>query len=314
MRLIIFFFAVWMMQSVAFAQDTCRPSYGTSVVKHWSRNWGRMAYIEEGKGETLLFIHGLGGNISHWLKQVQSLRDQYHCVAIDLPGYGHSDSLPVHGMNNTLMFYASEMAVFIQQKLHGKVTLVGHSMGGQIAIITGLHHPVNVKQLVLAAPAGLEAFTSAESRTMIQYTPASFFQLQNEAVIRANYARNFHQASVDLDKLIQDRLRMRTCPQFSSYCEAISAGVKGMLNHPVRDSLVRLTMPTLVVFGRNDALIPNKTFHPTSTVELVAQEANRIPRVSIEFIASAGHLLQIDRADDFDQVLRKFLTSNTHLN
>lgn len=314
MRLIIFFFAVWMMQSVAFAQDTCRPSYGTSVVKHWSRNWGRMAYIEEGKGETLLFIHGLGGNISHWLKQVQSLHDQYRCVAVDLPGYGHSDSLPVQGKNNTLMFYAAEIAAFIQQKLHGKVTLVGHSMGGQIAMITALHYPANVKRLVLAAPAGLESFTPTESRTMIQYTPASFFQQQSETVIRANYARNFYQASVDMDRLIQDRLQIRACPQFTSYCEAISAGVRGMLNHPARDSLVQLQMPTLVVFGQNDALIPNKVFHPALTVEAVAQEANRIPRVSIEFISSAGHLLQVERANDFDQLLRKFLTSNTHLN
>ena len=84
----------------ARSQDSCRPHYGKPVrmAKIEGMN---LAYVEEGKGKTILFVHGLGGNLSHWLKLMPLLADNYHCIAVDLPGYGFSDKVLATAGPNT---------------------------------------------------------------------------------------------------------------------------------------------------------------------------------------------------------------------
>ena len=104
------------------AQDTCRPKYNTTI-KIAQLSSGKLAYIEKGKGKTILFIHGLGGNLSHWLKSVQSLSEKYRCIAIDLPGYGWSEVPATPQGNDRLQLYANVVGEFLQKKKIKKVNI-----------------------------------------------------------------------------------------------------------------------------------------------------------------------------------------------
>ena len=73
---------------------------------------GKMAYTEKGKGQAILFIHGLGGNLSHWTKTMDELSNNYCCIAIDLPGYGWSEKLSETKENQQLKFYADALNEF----------------------------------------------------------------------------------------------------------------------------------------------------------------------------------------------------------
>jgi pimeloyl-ACP methyl ester carboxylesterase len=103
----------------------------------------------------------LGGNLSHFTKNVRELSSDYKVIAIDLPGYGHSVQ-SISG-DDPLQLYADVIAEFIKKKKLKKVALAGHSMGGQIAMIAALSHPKQIKKLILLAPAGLETFTEIRS-------------------------------------------------------------------------------------------------------------------------------------------------------
>lgn len=286
--------------------QNCLPVY-TLPVKTIQLSSGKLAYVEKGKGQTILFIHGLGGNLSHWLKSVNDLSSSYRCIAIDLPGYGWSDKQIDTKGKDRLQFYADAINEFLKKKKIKRVVLIGHSMGGQTAIITALQNN-RVKKLVLIAPAGVETFTEKEGQLLISSTPASVFEKQDEVVIRNNFKQNFFQQPDDVEQLIQDRLRLKTCTDFKLYCETVSAGVKGMLAHPVKDSLKYLSIPVLIIFGANDGLIPNKYLHPTlKTDELAKQSAALIPDCKVEVIEKAGHMVQFEKNSETNLVIKNFL-------
>ena len=292
--------------SGAGAQDSCFAVYNMPV-KTIMLSSGKLAYVEKGSGKTILFIHGLGGNLSHWLKSVNELSGSYKCIAIDLPGYGWSDKSVDTKGKDRVQFYADAITEFLKKKKIKKVMLAGHSMGAQVAIITALQNKA-VKKLILVAPAGLETFTEKEAQLLVSSTPATLFENQDEAVIRNNFKINFVQQPADAEQLIQDRLHMKTCAGFKTYCETVSAGVKGMLAHPVKDSLQYFKMPVLIVFGANDMLIPNRYLHATlKTEELAKQSAALIPGCKVQMIQKSGHMVQFENNNEINMVIKNFI-------
>ena len=306
MKKLFFIIIVTLIGSVVVAQQSCLPVYNLPV-KTIRLSSGKLAYVEKGKGQTLLFIHGLGGNISHWLKEVNGLSSTYRCIAIDLPGYGWSDKqVDTKGIDQ-LQFYADAVSEFLYKKKIRNVVLAGHSMGGQVAIITSLQNK-KIKKLVLVAPAGFETFTDKESQLLIASTPPSVYEKQDEAVIRNNFKINFFQQPADAEQLIMERLKFKTCNDFKLYSETVSNGIKGMLAHPVKDSLQNLSMPVLVIFGANDGLIPNKYLHPLmNTVDLAKQSAALIRKSSTEIIQNAGHMVQFEKSNEMISILKNFI-------
>lgn len=304
-QLIIILLSLMLLFKVQ-AQESCLPIYHEPV-KNIQISFGKLAYIEKGKGKTILFIHGLGGNLSHWEKSVKELSATYQCIAIDLPGYGYSDKQIDTKGKDQLQFYADVISEFLHKKKIKKVILAGHSMGGQIAIITSLQNK-KVKKLILAAPAGFETFTEKEAQLLIASTPPAAFEKQDEPVIRNNFKINFYQQPADAEQLIQDRLRMKTCADFHLYCTAVSNGVKGMLAHPVKESLKIINIPVLILFGANDTLIPNRYLHPGLTTETVIKEAAAlISNCKVEMVQQAGHMFHFEKNNEVNHIIQKFL-------
>jgi pimeloyl-ACP methyl ester carboxylesterase len=267
----------------------------------------KMAYIEKGKGSTILFVHGLGGNLSHWQKNFHVLSTTFHCIAVDLPGYGHSDKLFTIDKDQ-LQFYADVLSSFIKKKNLKKIVLAGHSMGGQIATIVALQNPKLISKLILLAPAGLETFTEAEAKIMINATPAAVFEKQEEAAIRYNYRQNFYQQPADVEMLIQDRLRLKICPDIKQYTQAVSNSIKGMLAHPIRKDLGNLIQPVLILFGENDGLIPNRILHPNlKRGDMLTEVAHQIKRNKIISIPGAGHFVQFEQPGEINKEIKFFL-------
>ncbi len=289
------------------AQDTCKPRYDLPVQKLQVMENLSIAYVEKGAGETTLFVHGLGGNLSHWMKVVDALSKNYRCIAVDLPGYGWSDKTYTTD-KDLLTFYANVLSSFIEKKGLKKVILAGHSMGGQIAMITAINHPEKVSKLILVAPAGLETFTEAEGKTLITYTPASIFEKQEEPAIRYSFKQNFYEQPKDAEALIQDRIRFKTCADFKQYTEAVSSGIKGMLAHPVKGDLSKIKQPVLIIFGGEDALIPNKILHPSLVRDDMMNEALTVmPAAKLVLVPSAGHLVQFEKSEETTNAIKTFL-------
>lgn len=285
--------------------QSCDLSYTKEIKQIKLNDSLTIAYKEQGKGkQTLLMIHGLGGNLTHWSN---NFIENQHCIAIDLPTYGLSSMKNFQPKTDMLDFYSEIILEFIKKKKLKNVVLMGHSMGGQIAIITTLKQPQNIKKLILAAPAGFETFTETEAQALLNFSKPETFKNQTEPMLRAGFKRNFYEMPTSVETMIQDRILMAKCENFNPYFSAVAGGVKGMLVHPVRKELSKIKIPTLVLFGENDDLIPNKLLHKTLTTNEVAQIGKEIPNAKIVLIPKAGHLLMYEKATEFNNEVKGFL-------
>ena len=106
---------------------------------------GKISFREQGKGECLIFLHGLLGSSKAWAFQFQGFSPEYRVVAWDAPGYGLSDQVPME-----IDAYAQALHGLINTLGEEQVTIVGHSMGGTVASRYAAQHPEKVKKLVLS--------------------------------------------------------------------------------------------------------------------------------------------------------------------
>jgi pimeloyl-ACP methyl ester carboxylesterase len=264
-----------------------------------------IAYTDEGKGkETIIFIHGLGSYSQAWIKNVESLKANYRCIAIDLPGYGKSSKQPHSGL---MTFYAGIINELVKELKLEKVYLAGHSMGGQISITTHLAYPEIVKGLILVDPAGFEPFNKGQRQWFKNVMTVDGVRLTTPEAIQNNLATNFYRLPADAEFMITDRIAWRTAKDFDAYCYAVVQSVGGMIENPVLDYLKDIKIPTLIFFGENDNLIPNRYLNPGRTVDIAKNGADKIPGSKLIMVPKCGHFMMFEKPEVFNLETKKFI-------
>lgn len=117
--------------------------------------FGEMFYLENEvkSDDTLVFIHGFGGNKDTWNRLVNALDDRYHFIVIDLPGHGESVSIKTLGY--TITQQAERVHIFLKAKHINDFYLLGHSMGGAVALRYIEQHQDNLRALILIDSMGM---------------------------------------------------------------------------------------------------------------------------------------------------------------
>lgn len=266
-----------------------------------------IAYTDEGKGDnTIILIHGLGSYLRAWEKNIGELSKNNRVIAIDLPGYGKSSKEPHTGM---MTFYAGIVNELVKELKLNKVVIGGHSMGGQIGMTTYLKYPQIVKGLVLAAPAGFERFTKGQKQWFRDVMTVDGVRLTTPEAIQNNLASNFFRQPKDADFMVSERMEMRSADDFIPYCYAVVQSVHGMVDNPVIDYLQDIKVPTLILFGENDNLIPNRYLNPGRTVEIAKYGASKIPNSKLVMIPKTGHFLMFEKPEVFNKETIDFIKS-----
>ena len=298
--LFILLFTFQISQSQNFELTQLKYPYPVQYLQ--LKNNLQIAYIDEGIGETtLVFIHGLGSYLPSWKKNIDVLSKTNRCIALDLPGYGKSDK-PVDQIS--LKLYAETIQELITKLKLKDVILVGHSMGGQVAITTALNSPELFQKLILFAPAGIEQFNDAEANLIKNFTKPETFQSKSDDQVRQDLEYNFFKMPEDAEFMVKDRIQMKDANDFSAYCEAVSKSVSAMLDEPVYEQTKNLKTSVLIVFGENDNLIPNKILHPQSTTQQIIEKAKElIPNVKTIVIPEAGHFGHFEKAEVYNQII-----------
>jgi pimeloyl-ACP methyl ester carboxylesterase len=253
-----------------------------------------LAYTDEGSGETILFIHGLGSYIPAYDKIIPELSKNYRCIAIDLPGYGKSSKEPHSGM---MTFYADVIHEFAKEMELGQFSMAGHSMGGQISMVYSIKWPEEIKNLILFAPAGFERFSAGQKEWFVDVMTPLLVKSTTYEGIETNLAYNFFKMPKDAEFMITDRMAMRTASDFENYCYAVSNSVNGMVSEPVIDKLDEIKAPTLIFFGENDYLIPNRYLNPGKTKDIAEYGHEQIPNSQLVMIPKCGHFLMFEKPE-----------------
>lgn len=264
-----------------------------------------ISYMDEGKGEQIIvLVHGLASNGGFWRYNIAELSKQYRVIAVDLPGYGKSDK-GVYPY--TMSFYADVISGLLMQLNISKVVYVGHSMGGQIGIHFSFRHKEQMEKLILVAPAGIEPFSRGDGDWLKSVMTIDFVKKTPEDRIRANLALNFYSYNEKFEWMVEERSRMAKAKNFEDFCYAVIRSVHGMLDEPTTIRLKDINVPTHVIFGRNDGLIPNPILHGGSSSEIAKIAEESIPNVTVTFISDAGHMVQMEKSTEVNNVILRLL-------
>lgn len=269
----------------------------------------KVSYMDEGEGpQTILMLHGLANYAPVWTQNITALRRHFRVLALDLPGNGLS---PYTGPEAFSMRFLAHCVIdFIGKMNLRNLCLCGHSMGGQIAITALLEAPACAEKLALIAPAGLESFSVTDRLLLTQGMNFMGWMASDEQQLRQAIQSSFFKANTAAQRIGEELVRIMALHQKNgAYKRMVRECIAAMLEEPVLDRLPELLQPVLIVFGDQDALIPNRLLHHGNTRQLATQAAKAFPDARLFMVKDAGHFVQWEKAKVVNDLLLQFLTS-----
>jgi 3-oxoadipate enol-lactonase len=250
-----------------------------------------IAYTDDGSGTPVVFIHGYPLSRRMWDPQVQALKAQARCIAIDLRGHGESQA-PLWFA--TVDIYADEVAGLLDHLGIERAVICGFSMGGYVAFAFLRKYPRRALGLILAdtrpqsdTPEGKQARFNAAQTAHTQ---------GQKAIADAMLPRLLSEKTVsersDLVRAVREMME-------SNPVTGMAADLMAMAERP--DSLELLpsvNVPTLIIVGEEDGLTP------PADAQLMA---DKIASSKLETIPGAAHLSNLERPEAFNGAVSEFL-------
>jgi pimeloyl-ACP methyl ester carboxylesterase len=274
-------------------------------LRHVSIHGHDIAYRMEGTGPALLLLHGIAGSSRTWRDVLPLLTDRFTVIAPDLMGHGGSEK-PVG--DYSLGAFASGVRDLLEVLDVDRATVVGQSFGGGVAMQLAYQHPEVCDRLVLVASGGLGREVNWMLRAMA--LPGSEYLMP---VIFPGFVRDWGDS---LLRVITDRgVRLgRVSEMWSAYASLAEAENRGAFARTLRSvvdpggqtvsAMDRLylasSMPTLIVWGDRDDIIPVSHAHAAS---------DAIPGCRLVIIEGVGHFPQVEAPERFVAALTDFLAT-----
>jgi pimeloyl-ACP methyl ester carboxylesterase len=261
-------------------------------------------YVEMGEGEgiDIVFVHGLSGCWQNWLENIPHFARHHRVLALDLPGFGGS---PMPPWEISIEAYGRLLHEFLEAVGVGDCAVVGNSMGGFISAEAATREPDRFSKLVLASSAGVSHARmrrepiEATGRMVLAAT-GLILKLQQQMILRprvreATFKMIFHHPN---------DLRVELLWEFMS-----GAGKEGFLpafaacvGYDILDRLEDVPVPTLIVWGRNDLVIP-----PGDAWEF----DRRLRNSETVIFGDCGHVPMAERPLRFNRDVEAFLARET---
>jgi pimeloyl-ACP methyl ester carboxylesterase len=259
-----------------------------------------IAYVREGSGETVLFVHGITTYSFIWRKIISLVSNKYDAIAIDLIGCGNSDK-PLD-IDYSLKNQAEIMAKFIKKLKLEKLHIVGHDIGGGIAQILAANYPELIKDI-----------------TLINSVAYDFWPVQPIIAMRTPIIRQLAMASLDfgafrliikrglynVDILTDELLDLFLKPMKSKLGRKAFLHLAEELNNEqlleISDKLHSLKLPFLILRGEKDVYLSAD----------IAETLNaNIKKSELIKLKKAGHFMMEEKPDEISDVLLKFWENN----
>jgi pimeloyl-ACP methyl ester carboxylesterase len=252
-----------------------------------------------GSGQPLLFLHGWSSNWQIFLLNIAAFMGTNRCIALDLPGFGFSE-LPSESI--TIQGYAKTVDAVCDALGVESVSVVGNSMGGFIGAELALSFDTRVERLVLVSAAGLSTEHLAQTPSValarlitagLPYTQ----RLREPVVRRPRLRRAAMQWVIRYPEKLSVPLAHELVLSFGK--PGFVPALKALLEYSYRDRLARIEIPVLIVWGRNDLLVP--VGDALRYQRLIGDNARA------EIFEDTGHAPMIERPSRFNELLRGFL-------
>jgi pimeloyl-ACP methyl ester carboxylesterase len=240
---------------------------------------------DQGSGSpALVFLHYFAGSLRSWVHVAGDLSSTGRCLRIDLPGFGRSAPLPAYSVHAAAQAVATQIANY----RFDSYVLVGHSMGGKLALACAAMNPSGLAGLVLVAPSPPSPEPMDErERTRLLATHGD--RASAERTVRAITRRDIPEA--DIAVCIEDNLL--TSPEAWHWWLAEGS------REDITAQAGQVACPVLVLGGSDDPVI--------SPHVITADVMPRLANASRIEIAGAGHLLPLEAAQEVGTAIRSFV-------
>ncbi len=256
---------------------------------------------EAGSGHPVVLIHGAGPGatgLSNWSRNIDHLARDFHVITVDLPGFGRSQKMQIPSA--FFEFYGLHIGKLLDTMGIDKAHLVGNSLGGGTSMMLALRRPEKVGKMVLMGSGGGFPVASVMPTTGLKML-MGFYEAPGPSRERlaAFISEMVYDKARITDQLLEERLAAAmapdvvACPPFG-----FRDGHPPVPDDVWRERLDRLTHETLIVWGREDRVMPLD-----NGFILMKQ----IPNARMHVLPHCGHWAQWEKADEFNPLVEHFL-------
>ena len=257
-------------------------------------------YVDLGEGEPIVFVHGLAGCWRNWLENLPHFGRGYRAIALDLPGFGAS---PMPSWEIDMPTYGRLLHDFCEKLGIEGATLVGNSMGGFIAVEAVTAAPGHFERLVLVSAAGIINTWNPEERAVLtawywRHFDRRFARQARMIVLRPRARQLVFGPFVRYPARLGADLLLEQIEGGLTQSEGFGPALHAVLRHDIRERLAEIEMPTMLVWGQSDRVVP---------MAAALSYHRRIPHSRLEIFERTGHVPQLERPLRFNRLLEEFL-------
>jgi pimeloyl-ACP methyl ester carboxylesterase len=252
-----------------------------------------IVFEERGKGGPAILLHGWNSSRREWLHNLKALSPRVRAIAPDLPGFGESEEIV--DFSYSLENLAQFLEAFRRKLRLQAFDLVGHSMGGCIAIQYASRFPDSVRKLVLVStPTRISSLPVSARMPGVSRFISATYRFRGEALLKWMFYHGLHKPEYqDLDFV---RANVQAISRTSK--GALTGSALMFKKMDLRDNLSILKHPTLIVFGDKDRTVKTK--------EVIVQQGS-LPHPYVAIITGSGHSPNYERPQIFNELLLDFL-------
>jgi pimeloyl-ACP methyl ester carboxylesterase len=256
-----------------------------------------IAYLEGGRGEPLIVLHGIGADKDNWTRVAPHLTGYFRVIAPDLPGFGDSERRPERTF--TAEAQVENVRRFARALGLDSFHLGGNSMGGMIAAIYAATYPGEVRSLWLLAPAGVGAGPVAE---LAGVAPGGHVPLFARSIEELNIVIGWVMSSPPyVPTPVKRSLAARAAADYELHVRIFHELNAEWRARPLEQTMAGSPVPTRIVWGEADRVLP---------VSGAAVLAEAMPHASALVLPGVGHIPMFESASVVGEDYVAFVQSN----